>query len=215
MSQDLPTTPATAFGLETFADLLPGRAPIPGEEPGSFETFHAGMMASLAPATPYECIIAENLIAIEWQLVQHRRMRDANLREIIRNAICEAVVHQREAAYSAARDEAWDRHLEAGGDKDDWQFSRFDGDAAEEAGEHLAARAMSRDPEVQARACDEVSALGMELVDIMGEAYRSLDSSMFDHGSKIPSLERRRRAVKHDFDALQRARPVEATVIDS
>jgi len=82
------------------------------------------------------------------------------------------------------------------------------------AGEHLAACAMSRDPETQARAYEDVSALGMDPVEIMGEAYRSHEWSVTDHDDKLRELERRRREVKRDFDALQRSRPVEATVIE-
>src|SRR6056297_2140413 len=115
MPQDLPITPPTAFGLKSFADLLPTRDPIPGEDPGSFQTFHAAMMASLGPATPHECVIAENLVAIEWELAQHRRMRDAGLRNIMRQAICNAVVRQKDAEHDAMLDAAWDRHVEAGG----------------------------------------------------------------------------------------------------
>lgn len=213
MPHDLPTTSPAAFGLDSFADLLPVRDPIPGEDPGSFSTFHAAMMASLGPATPYECVIAENLVAIEWELAQHRRMRDASLRDIIRKAICKAVVRQKDAEHDAALDEDWERHVEAGGDEDDWELRRFDRDAAEAAGEELAARAMSRDLEAQARAYEEVSALGMDPVEIMGEAYRSRDWSVIYHDQKLRELEGRRREVKRDFDALQRARPVEATVI--
>ncbi|RFP88246.1 hypothetical protein DZK27_09135 [Rhodobacteraceae bacterium 63075] len=214
MPQDLPTTSPTAFGLDSFADLLPARDPILGEDPGSFGTFHAAMMAALGPATPYECVIAENLVAIEWELAQHRRMRDAGLRDIIRKAISKAVVRQKDAEHDAALDEAWERHEEAGGDEDDWEPTQFDRDAAEADGEDLAARAMSRDPGKQARAYEEVSALGMDPVEIMGEAYRSHDRSVTHHDGKLRELEGRRREVKRDFDALQRARPVEATVIE-
>jgi hypothetical protein len=214
MPHDLPVTSPTAFGLESFADLLPIRDPIPGEDPGSFFTFHAAMMASLGPATPYECVIAENLVAIEWELAQHRRMRDAGLWDIIRQAICEAVIRQKDAEHEAALDDDWERHVEDGGDEEDWDPDPFDRDAAEAAGEDLAERAMSRDLEVQATAYEEVSALGMDPVGIMGEAYRSRDWSVTHHDGKLRELEGRRREVKRDFDALQRARPVEATVIE-
>lgn len=95
--------------------MLPSRELIVGEDPGSYERFHVGMIAALTPATPYECVIAENLIAIEWELLQHRRMRDASLRHTIHRAICEAVVKQHKAVYETAMEEAWDQHQEAGG----------------------------------------------------------------------------------------------------
>jgi hypothetical protein len=214
MSQDLPTTPPTAFGLESFADLLPVRDPIPGEDPGSFEGFRAAMMASLIPGTPYECVIAENLIAIEWELVQHRRMRDSGLRVLIRKAIRKAIVRQKDAEHQSALEASWERHVEAGGSEANWNETPFDRDAAKMAGEHLAACAMSRDPETQARTYEDGRALGMDPVEIMGEAYRSYEDSVTHHENRLPELEQRRREVKRDFDALQRARPVEATVIE-
>lgn len=54
----------------------------------------------------------------------------------------------------------------------------------------------------------------MDPVEIMGEAYRSRDWSVTHHDQKLRELEGRRREVKRDFDALQRARLVEATVIE-
>ena len=93
------TDPAR-FELASFSDLLSKRIPITGEEPGSYDAFHRGLMISLAPATPYECVLAEHLTSIEWDLVQHRRMRDASLRSQLRDLICDAV-EKREATVVA------------------------------------------------------------------------------------------------------------------
>ncbi|PJK28362.1 hypothetical protein CVT23_17415 [Minwuia thermotolerans] len=101
------------FNLTSFAEILPARDPIIGEDPGSFEGFHGGLMHSLAPLTPYECIIAENLVAIEWELLQRRRMREAGIRRIARQAVEEAVVAHRRSEGSNADDEAWERHIDA------------------------------------------------------------------------------------------------------
>lgn len=181
MSQDLTITDPTSFGLKSFEDLLPARDPIVGEDPGSFTGFHEAMMSSLFPATPYECVVAENLIAIEWELAQHRRMRDAGLRGVIRKAITTALVNQRNAEHDELLDKDFEKHVEAGGDEDNWQTPAFDRGAAMYEGEALANRAMSLDPEVQAIAYEEVIGLGMDTVEIMGEAYRSSDRSVTHH----------------------------------
>ena len=61
MTTDL-TPPAPArFNLTSFADLLPSRAPIIGEDPGSFEGFHAGTMKSLLPMPPTRASMPPNL----------------------------------------------------------------------------------------------------------------------------------------------------------
>ena len=214
MPQDLTITSPASFGLKSFADLLPARDPIVGEDPGSFTGFHGAIMSSLFPATPYECVIAENLIAIEWELAQQRRMRDAGLRGVIRKAITRALVDQRNAEHDAVLDEDFEKHVEEGGDEDNWQTRAFDRGAAMYEGEALANRAMSPDPEVQATAYEEVLGLGMDPVEIMGGAYRSHDDAVTHHDRKVRELEGRRREVKRDYDALQRARPLEAKVIE-
>jgi hypothetical protein len=193
-----------AFGLTAFADLLPARDPIIGEDPGSFDGFHQAMTATLVPMTPYEGVIAENLIAIEWELLQHRRMRDACLRKTMREEIRKAVVKQLKAKHSEAMDEAWVRHVAAGGTADDWERpSHFDNDAAEQAGDDLAERATSRDSKVQATAYKRISTLGLKPVELMSEAYTSSNVRLVRHEERLQDLERRRREVKRDFDALQ------------
>ena len=61
MTTDLTPPDPARFSLTSFADLPPSRAPIIGEDPGSFEGFHAGMMQSLLPVTPYESVHAAKL----------------------------------------------------------------------------------------------------------------------------------------------------------
>lgn len=186
----------TAFGLESFADLLPARNPIIGEDAGSFDRFHGAMVASLGPTTPYECVIAENLIAIEWELTQHRRMRDASLRQIIQSAIFDAFVSFRQDEHKRQSE------------------GEFDQKAAEEEAMGLVERALSSDAKVQAEAYGTVYALGMDPVEVMGEAYSTHQRSVTYHDNKLRELEVRRREVRRDYDALQRSRPVEARVIE-
>lgn len=215
MANDISIPDPNRFDLTSFADILPARDPITGEDPGSFEDFHHGMMRSLAPVTPYESVIAENLIAIEWELLQHRRMHDACLRQRIRRMIGDSVKKQRQQAYEAALDEDWERHVEAGGDDDNWERPfEFDKAAATAAGADLAARAMSRDRDRQTDAYEEIAALGLDPVSLMGEAFRAYDGLHRKHDQKVQELERRRREVKRDYDALQKARPIEGEVID-
>lgn len=215
MPNDLISPDAGRFGLTSFADILPARDLIVGEDPGSFDGFHGGMMQSLAPITPYECVVAENLIAIEWELLQHRRMRDAGLRQHIRKIIRSAVVERQKHLYETELDAVWEAHLAAGGTEGNFEVPvRFDRTAAEATGDDLARRAVSRERDAQERAYAEITELGLEPLEVMGEAYRSTDRSITRHDQQLPELERRRREVKRDFDMLQRARPLEAEVTE-
>ena len=208
MSKDLTPPSPERFGLTSFADLLPARDPILGEDPGSFRGFHQGLMRSLTPFTPYECVVAENLIAIEWELLQHRRMRDSNLRKVIHEAVRKAVIQREREKHNAA--------LAATGDEGARTTPyKFDEGAAQQMADALAARTVSPDPDVQAEACAEVVALGLQPVDLMSEAYVSPSAPARKHDIKIQDLERRRREVKRDYDALQKARPVEAEFVEA
>lgn len=50
VAQNLPDP--LRFNLTHFAELLPRRDPMVGEDPGSFEGFRVGLLQSLKPATP-------------------------------------------------------------------------------------------------------------------------------------------------------------------
>ena len=215
MPNDLTTPDPKRFDLTSFADMLPARDHMVGEVPGTFDGFRAGLMQSLAPLTPYECVLAENLISIEWELVQHRHMRDVGLRQRICNAIKDAFVSKQKFFFQREINRLWDEHVAAGGSEDDWQAPiRFDHVAAGIAGVELASRAISKNLNEQELAYAEIADLGLEPVEIMSEAYQSHDRSITEHDQKLPELERRRREVKRDFDMLQRSRPIEAEIIE-
>lgn len=67
-------SPAT---LSAFADLDLRPTLLGDEDPALFETFRAGLMVDLEPRTAYQRTLAENLVAIEWEALRHRRLRDA------------------------------------------------------------------------------------------------------------------------------------------
>lgn len=110
---------------------------------------------------------------------------------------------------------AWDSHVEAGGTEDDWEEPlEFDLEAAAQEGAALAARATSRDSDVQAAACEEIAALGMDAVEVMSAAYSRFEADIREHDRKVQELERRRRDVQRDFDALRKLRSDKDEVIE-
>lgn len=95
-----------------------------------------------------------------------------------------------------------------------FEYEEFDEYAAEELGDDLARRVLDPDEKVRSKADKELIELGLSPLEIMGEAYRSHDRSVTHHDDKIQELERRRRLVKADLDALQKARPADVQVIE-
>jgi len=182
------------FNLQSFADILSKRSAIVGEDPGAFDDFHDGMTQSLAPTTAYECVIAENLISIEWDLLQHQRMRDDCLQQVTRKAISEAVLAFLKELHGTRPKKKWDEA------------------ATLAEGADLADRAITRDRTIQAKAYDEITALGMDPLQLMSQTYGTSGFGISRHESEIQQLERSRRDVKRDYDALQKVRPVSAPV---
>lgn len=196
--------------------MLPKRAPIVGEEPGSFDILREGMIRSLMPFTPYECVIAENLVAIEWELLQRRQMRDASLRKAIQRAVREAVTKRERKKHETTLDAAWDQYVSDGGKEDDWEAPfKFDAAAATRTADDLLARATAIDRDVQEAAYAEIVDLGLAPIDLMSEAYHDKLNPGTRHDEKIQELERRRRKVKRDFDVLQKVRPMDGEVVDA
>ena len=141
---------AKVFGLASFKHLVAARDPIIGEDANGYKTFHQALTATLAPATPYECVIAENLIAIEWELLQHRRMRDASIRKAMRDKIRLAVIDRYK---KEVKDESLQEHLATGEPEENWEepdsLDDEDQKDAETAGNDLAERALSSDREIR------------------------------------------------------------------
>jgi len=67
---------------------------------------------------------------------------------------------------------------------------------------------------VQTAACKEIAGLGMDPLEVMSAAYTSESDIIHQHDEKVRELERRRREVKRDLDALQRSRPTDGETIE-
>ena len=216
MANDVDRPDPQRLDLAAFARLLGERKPIAGEDPGSFDTFHAGLMRCLAPETPYEAVIAENLVAIEWELVQARRMRDAGARWLIAQRIRDVVMHAARERHETVRRDHMRRQAQGGLRADEWEEpDPFDREAAEFAAADLAERAMSSKPKVQAAAYEELRDLAREPLDLMCHGFDDSDFGVTVHEDKIRQLERRRREVKRDYDDLVRTRPIDGVVTEA
>lgn len=202
------------FSLNSFADLIKDRGAIPGERPGSFHGFHAGLMKDLQPFAPYEMVLAENLIAIEWEMIQHRRMRNQVILNKILDTIWAALVAQRQKQHrenTGAAREAW---TAAGHEPRSFKADEFDQEAAERAAMSLAHRSVDPDPQVQDAAHAEVGKLGIHLLSLMGEAYRDSSGDVLFHEDKLQEMERRRRGLRAEIEALKKLRPIDAEPAD-
>ena len=219
MPKDLKPTDPKQFGLTSFADLLAPRSSIPGQDPDTFEAVRAGIFASLAPVTPYECLIAENLVAIDWELLQHRRMRGDLLRQSVVSDVTKAAIDFKWKEYEVHWNADWKRHEEAGGTEDTWtEPPEFDEDAAVKGSSELLANAQASDPTTRAEALHQIQAMGINLSDVLSQAHLGAEFGPQARAARladeIVALEKRRREVLRDYAALTKIRPIEAEVIE-
>lgn len=214
MSHELSTPDALRADLATFGNFLPGRRPIPGEEDGGFEAFRDALKESLAPLTPYEAAIAENLVRIEWDIVQLRRAQDLRVTRAISNAVADLYVVRGRERHEASLDAAFDEFSAEGGRDRDWSDPvAFDEGAAREAGFELARRACSSNPDTKWGAVMEIAEMGLDLADVMSAAY---DAQVGKHADgALAILEQRRRHVMRDYETLQSRRPIDASRLDA
>jgi len=197
------------FGLTSFLDLLPKREQMPAQASQDFEEFRLQLLRALLPGTAYECVTADNLIALEWELQQHRRMRDRCYVNNVREKVVEAYIAFRRDAHEAELDKEYDDWIDAGHAENDFVNRLFDKKAARRAGEALALRAVDPNPETALKAENEIAGLGMDLLSVLANVFATWNSHAGYHDRKIAELEKRKRDVKRDLDALRSLRPAE------
>lgn len=203
----------TDFALTSFADLLPKRIHVIGEDPGAFELFRSTLLAALAPMTAHECVVAENLVNIEWDILQHRKMAQAQIYSLISSEIQCAYYSWTFNIFEAEMERLWQEFRAAGKSEDDWKDPyEFDKDMAKTNSQDLVERAISSDLEVRKEAHEELKTIGLNPVYLMSEAHFNALKSI-QHFEYIERLEKRRRFVKKDYDRLQELRPIEAILV--
>lgn len=158
---------------------------FPGEDKASFEDLRESFMNDLAPGTPYETALAENLVTLEWEAVRHRNMRD----NLIRNEF---------------------RELSIGVFQEHKIASLIDfqqGEAAQE----LAGALLSSDLEQRGIAEAELEDIGITTSEILAEAYSRKSKFIELHERLLANIEVRRRRLRADFNSLKatRATPIE------
>lgn len=82
---------AVAIGPENgLLELLPKIMLFPGEDQTTYNGLHAAFMSDLSPITPYDTVIVENIVTLEWEAMRHRRIRDDLIRIEYRKHSAEA-----------------------------------------------------------------------------------------------------------------------------
>jgi hypothetical protein len=171
---------AVAIGPENeLLELLPKIMLFPGEDQTTYNGLHAAFMSDLSPTTPYEAVIVENLVTLEWEAMRHRRIRD----DLIR-------IEYRKYATGAFMTKKIETTL-------------F-GEESAEATKFVKAL-MGADPAPRAESLKTLEEIGINEGEILAKAYEAASQYVEIHEGKLAELEIRRRRLREDHDRLRAA----------
>lgn len=209
-----PPTPTDAaqFGLASFLDLLPQRTPLLEQCATSYERFKLAHLRDLHPTTALQTTVAENLIANEWELQQLRRMLDRETAHRLASSIKKPAYLALEQAHEDKLDAEFHEWVSAGNDRDEWEGEPFDESDATADALELARQALSTDPDELAKLEAKLAAMGVDVMYLMAQVHIHVTVTAQNLGIQIRNLEKRRREIKADFDALQKASPIRAAM---
>ena len=179
-------------GSQELLDLIPRMRLLPGEDDATFEDLRQALLGELAPSTPYETAIAENIIALEWETHRHRALRD----NLIRNRFREVAQETRDNG-KTERNYGFESGTQEGKDFADSLMSPTGADTTE--------------------ARNWLAQNNITVEEIVAVAYQKAGPALDPHERKLAELETRRRRLRQDYDQLKatRARPVtDAEIVD-
>lgn len=205
-------TEAADYGLASFLDLLPQRTPLLGQCATSYERFKLAHLRDLHPTTALQTTVAENLIANEWDLQQLRRMLDRERAHRLGSSIKKAAYLALQQAHEDKLDAEFHKWVSAGNDPDEWKGEPFDESDAKADALELGRQALSTDPDELAKLEAKLAAMEVDVVYLMAQVNIHVSVTAQNLAVQIRNLEKLRREITADFDALQKASPVRAAM---
>ena len=184
MSKKLPKTSAKAAHAEVLQHFLPTQL-LPDEDPETHAALRDAILLDLMPGTPYERILAEQLVTLEWEALRHRRMRDSLL-------------------LAEYRDQSVGVFQEG-------KVGRIGSHRRNERANEMAFDLVSTNKDRRTEAMQALEDAQITPSEIVAKAYTALAKDLQPHERHIAAIEGRRRKLRGDFERLKaaRARPIE------
>ena len=184
MSKKLPKTSAKAAHAEVLQHFLPTQL-LPDEDPETHAALRDAILLDLTPGTPYERILAEQLVTLEWEALRHRRMRDSLL-------------------LAEYRDQSVGVFQEG-------KVGRIGSHRRNERANEMAFDLVSTNKDLRTEAMQALEDAQITPSEIVAKAYSALEKDLQPHERHIAAIEGRRRKLRGDFERLKaaRARPIE------
>jgi hypothetical protein len=184
MSKKLPKTSPDRANAEVLQHFLPTQL-LPDEDPETHAALRDAILLDLTSGTPYERILAEQLVTLEWEALRHRRMRDSLLLAEYRDQSV-GVFQNREVGRIVSH-------------------SRI------ERANEMAFDLVSTNKDRRTEAMQALEDAQITPSEIVAKAYTALAKDLQPHERHIAAIEGRRRKLRGDFERLKaaRARPID------
>lgn len=156
---------------------------LPDETPATYDGLREALIRDLAPVTPYECMLAENLVQLEWERIRHRLLRDSLVKAKARDLVIGLFATGKLREVDDCKDEHRD----------------------------LALALFNENSEKSAEACRALTEHKVTAPEIHAKAYAAVAHQVDPHEKALAALETRRRRLREDYDRLKatRRKPVE------
>lgn len=169
--------PKTTRQQSELLDLIPRPHLLPGENTIACEDLRAALLLEFAPTTPYQTVLAENLVALEWEIHRYRRMRDSLIRTRYRTIAQSTWVAKNVVTIY------------------------WPGSSSEEA-TAFADSLLSPDAERSADAYDWLAERNIDPAELVAAAYNDAKDALAPLERMLAELETRRRLLRKDYDQL-------------
>jgi len=171
---------AVAIGPENeLLELLPKIMLFPGEDQTTYNGLHAAFMSDLSPITPYETVIVENIVTLEWEAMRHRRIRDDLIRLEYRKYAAEVFMTQ------------------------EVKTPLFDEESP--GATKFVKGLMGSDQALRTECLETLEEIGINEGEILAKAYEAAGKSVEIHERILAELEVRCRRLRKDHDRLRAA----------
>jgi N12 class adenine-specific DNA methylase len=155
--------PTILTELESISvnDLLPERPAIIGEFSPAYEAFRVATLSDLAPVTQYEFLQAQQLVDLNWSILQLKASSDVELSTSMERNMGRLIDNKLEGNAESESRRQLNEYLEAGGDEDEFEDNvNWDGMDAHRDG--IVERLKASDLDLRGQAFVEANALGVD-----------------------------------------------------
>ncbi len=180
MTQD---QPQSASDLVQWRDLIPRLQLTADEDPAEFESIRNALIADLDPGTPYETMLAENLVALEWESFRHRRLREGLLLSALRQEVVGKLGQVGRNGISLPEQDRVSAEFTA----------LLDAVSKDEGGR-------------RSKFEKDLKSANTTLTELVALAYSRAGDALAAHETRLAQLELRRRRLLQDFKALKQVR---------